>query len=401
MRTQSFWHSIRFVVLLLFIFLITFASHPTIMEMSRSAGMRSGTILSRYITIVFAVLFLLCFNIKSMLSPKTTRVLSLLLLVIFVFFVITFVVWKSRAMLLDITSIGMCLAAIMIGWQLNLNRRELAVFSIFYSVAILFVGLSQVFMNIGGFVIRDQYYADNKNSLGVMLAVGAVVSFMRGLSLQRNSARRFLCYALAVLTLICMVTIRSRAAYLSLFLIAVLMLRSYYIEKRISNNVLVGIIIFVAVLFFLPQSVFEYFYNSFFQNQDTFGITAGRSVRNREAIDVLMKYPLRGNMYAKADIGWVHNYPLNRAFEFGLFFSLPVLAAYLYLMCQVIKRSVRASVLNFGNVGFFALLVPFIISLAEPTFPFGPGTATVMSFLLFGISLKSIEIDRRFSEKGF
>lgn len=396
MKVQSsFWHSARFVILLLLILLVTFSSHPAIVMMSRAAGMKSGTILSRYILVVFAGLFLLCMNIKSMLSPKTIRVLLLVMMIIIVLFFITRAIWRSKAMLSDITSIGMCLAAIMIGWQLNLSKREMMIMSIVYAGSILFVGLSQIFTNIGGFIIKDQYFADNKNSLGVMMAVGGIILTMMAFSNQHKKMKRFLYYGFSILMLVCMLTIRSRAAYLAFILVIMLMFRDYYHEIKLSNNFIIGFILILAVLFFLPQSVYDYAFNSFFQNQDTYGITSGRSDRNRAALRVLSQYPLRGNMFAKDDVGWVHNYPLNRAFEFGLVFCLPILIAYLYLMVQTVKRALRASVLDYNNVGFFALLIPFIISFAEPTFPFGPGTATVMCYILFGISLKNNEIKSR------
>lgn len=395
MKVQSgFWHSARFFILLLLLLLVTFSSHPAIMMMSRAAGMKSGTILSRYILVVFAFLFILCLNVKSMLSPKLIRTLLLILMIIIVFFLITFAIWKSRSMLLDITSIGMCLAAIMIGWQLNLGQREIKIMSVVYAVSILFVGLSQIFINIGGFIIRDQYIADNKNSLGVMMAVGGIVFILMGIS-QNKTMKRMLYYALSILMLVCMLTIRARAAYLAFFLVVIFILRNYYREYKLSNNFIIGAILLLALLIFLPQSVYDYVFNSFFQNQDTYGITSGRSVRNRAALRVLSQYPLRGNMFAKDDVGWVHNYPLNRAFEFGIVFCLPILIAYIYIMVQIVKRALRASVMDYNNVGYFALLIPFIISLAEPTFPFGPGTATVMCYILFGISLKNSEIKSR------
>ena len=68
---------------------------------------------------------------------------------------------------------------------------------------------------------------------------------------------------------------------------------------------------------------------------------------------------------------------------------MPILCLYVYLFFIIIKGSLRSKVDNIGEVGFFAALVPFIVSMAEPTFPFGPGTATVFNFILLGAAIKS------------
>ena len=153
----TFWHKARYWMLLLLVFLITISSHPTIVDISRAAGMKSGTILSRYIILVFAGLFLMCLNVKSMLKPKMIRVCWFMWVCIVVYYLITFAAFGSKSMMGDIRSIAICLVAIMIGWQLDLDEKKLKIVLIAFSGLILFVGLMQVFVNVGGFVIRDQY----------------------------------------------------------------------------------------------------------------------------------------------------------------------------------------------------------------------------------------------------
>ena len=41
-----------------------------------------------------------------------------------------------------------------------------------------------------------------------------------------------------------------------------------------------------------------------------------------------------------------------------------------------------------GYLGYIALLVPFVCSMAEPSLPYGPGTSSIFSFILFGVALR-------------
>ncbi len=61
---------------------------------------------------------------------------------------------------------------------------------------------------------------------------------------------------------------------------------------------------------------------------------------------------------------------------------------YFVTLFTTLVRSGRMGTFNVFNAGYFALLIPFIISMAEPTYPFGPGTATVFNFILFGVALR-------------
>ena len=145
----SFWYRARYWVLLLLVVLITISSHPTIVDMSKAAGMKSGTILSRYIILVFAGLFLMCLNVKSMLKPKLVRVSWFIWGWIVVYYLITFAAFGKKGMMGDVRSIAISLVAIMIGWQLDLDEKKLRALLLAFSGLILFVGLMQVLTNVG------------------------------------------------------------------------------------------------------------------------------------------------------------------------------------------------------------------------------------------------------------
>ena len=164
-----------------------------------------------------------------------------------------------------------------------------------------------------------------------------------------------------------MLTVRARAATLTIGLMLLYILYERFKGKDFFAYLIMGLFLAVVVYVFIPNSVKEYVYNSFTQNYEDKDVTAGRAGRNAAALD----------------------YPLNRTFEFGIVFVIPILLLYLYLLFQAIIKTIRTNSRNNYNLGYYLLLIPFIISMAEPTFPFGPGTATVFNFLVFGASLRN------------
>lgn len=388
MNQTVFWQKTRFFVLLLLVLLITLSSHPTIVEVSRAAGMESGTILSRYIILVFALLFLVCFNLQSMLKPRIVRVCWFLFIFIVLFYMITFAVYGKRTMMADIRSIGICLVALMIGWQLDLDERRYRLLLLTFSGFTLFIGLMQVITNVGGFQILNQYHVDNKNSLGVMLTTSSIVFLLLGLNYEGKKKNKVLLLFLSVFTVVVLLTIRARAATLTFGLMALYIFYERYKGREFFFYLLLALFVSMVVFLVLPSSIKDFVYNSFFQNYEGGDITGGRVSRNAAALHVLADNIFTGNLNVGADIGWVHNYPLNRTFEFGIVYVLPIMLLYLYLLFYSIIKTVRSNNRDNHNIGYYVMIIPYIISMAEPTLPFGPGTATVFNFILFGLAFR-------------
>lgn len=384
----SFWHKARYWVLLLLVFLITISSHPVIVATSRAAGMESGTILSRYIILVYAGLFVMCINFKSMLKPKMVRVCWLLLLLVFLWYLITFSLFGRRIMLNDIRSILICLIAIMIGWQMDLDKKRFYIMLLVFASLTLFVGLMQVVTNVGGFVILDQYQADNKNSLGVMLVTSGIIYLVLALNAKSKRIVQIGLFALVVFALVILLTIRARAATLTIGIVLLYIFYERFKGKNFVFYLLIGVFVVVMIFLFMPESIKQYVLASFTQNYEGGDITAGRASRNRDALAYLSQHIWLGNIRREIDIPQIHNYPLNRTFEFGIVFAFPILLLYLYLLINTTVKTIKSDNRNTQNIGYYLLLIPFIISMAEPTFPFGPGTATVFNFITFGLALR-------------
>lgn len=387
---KKLYSAFRLIILVLFVFLITMSAHPKIVMRSKGVGLESGTILSRYIEIVFGVLFVLCLNIKSFLKSSFIRRSLLLLFIILFAYLCTFVFFNSRVMMGDFRAIGICIVAIMIGWQISLNRKSFVFVVLLFSALTVYVGFMQIRTFIGGFNIEDQYLTAHKNALGAMLATSLVLFMLVFCNTDRKRWWRRIYVCMMIFTFVVMLTIRVRAAMLASIIV---LLMVYYLNNKkggksfvitvLAMCVLIGLIIVV-----LPSSAKEFIYNSFTQNQGD-DITSGRMWRNIAAIEFIMEHPFFGNLNQGIHIAQIHNYPLITLYKYGLLFALPILILYLMIIVHAIKRSFRYKEINMFSIGYIAMFIPYIISMAEPTMPFGPGTAMTFNFFLFGVSLRN------------
>lgn len=388
---NKLWKYGRFGVLLLLVFLVTISSHPIVMDISSSVGIESGTFLSRYIILIFGVLFVLTFkyfDFKSYFRSRTIVVSWVTLIFIFLYSLITISFYGSTNMMEDGRAIMMSVAAIMIGWGLNLDRKRLYIILLAFAGLTLYVGLMQVMMNIGGFEIHDQYESDNKNALGAMLATGAIIFLFIGLDWKKTGWVRLLFFAGVLATIVVMLTIRSRTAILSFGMMVLFIFYERYKKKHFWAYLFCGIVLIIMLYYFMPQFIKDYVYNSFYQHYEVDDVTSDRLNRNMAGLRFLSQHFWVGNLNAYAELAWIHNYPLEKMYKYGFVFSLPILFIYLFLIVISIVKTFKSDNHDINSIGFYLLILLNIISMAEPTFPFGPGTATIFSFIIFGLSLR-------------
>ena len=384
----TFWQKARYWVLLLIIALITVAFHPIIIDTGKEAGLESGNILSPYIVMVFLLLFVMCFNIKDILKNKVIRVSLFIVLFIFVYYMFTRAAFGKRSMMGDLRSIGICLVGMMIGWQMNLDETRYKVALLLFAGLISLMGFFQVTMHVGGFEILDQSQVEGKNSMGVLLATASVIYLFFGLNTKSKPIVKVLFFALMVFVVVILLTIRARAATLTSAILILFVLFQRFKGKNFFFYLILGIFVTVIVYLILPDSAKQYVVNSFVQNQEM-DITSSRMDRNRAGFQFVMDHPFFGSLNVEAEMDWIHNYPLLKLFQYGIVFSFPIMLLYLYLLFYSLVKTTICNNKNNFNIGYFALLVPFVVSMAEPTLPFGPGTATLFNFVLFGMATRN------------
>lgn len=366
------------------VLLMAVSYHPVIVSASRGAGLESGTLLSRYILILFVALFVVSLPLMPRIRPRLLVSSVIWLFVIFFVGIFVSAIYNKHEMLSDLRSIAIVIASILVGWTVRVSRRQLSFILFIFGLTALFSGLSQVFSNIGGFQIEDQYLVDSKNSLGAMLATAGVAFLFlwKNLSIKTLRSVSLVC---AIVGLVVIVTIRARSALLAVMIVSVIYI--YYFSKNRRNTVMTFIFIAMALsaLILIPSDINEYLYNSIFSGTQADDVSSGRIGVYEAALQFLSQNILVGNIENNHHLPWIHNYLLLNLYEYGVFFSWPILCFYFYLLIHSIKYLIRTKV-GFQYIGYTIVLIPYVISMLEPTFPFGPGTVTVINFILLGMT---------------
>ena len=373
---------LKFYLIIILVCLLTLYYHPFVIDLPNI----QITFLAPSINVVFGLLFIISFDLKNI--QKSKVIIKLLTLILLIVLILSF-----ANMLFDFNYIGEIRAliipifAIIIGWQYKINENKLLIIIYLLIILTLYISLSHVFINVGGFII-DQYKVFHKNTIGVIVSTSIILSLILLLNTNTNKILKIFLLLSIVFLLISLLTFRARTATLVSILFLIFILYKKFSTRNVFFGGL-GLIIFIIFLvLIIPDNAKNFVVDSFLQNTGD-DITSGRSDINKEAIYFLKDNLLIGNLKNTAkNIEWVHNYPLLKIFEFGLFFSFPILLMYLYLLFTLIKENLKKDIFNIYNAGFVILLIPFAISMAEPTFPYGPGTATIFNFILFGISLR-------------
>lgn len=373
------------MLLYILLFLSAISYHPTIINMSRIAGYENGTILSRYIILVFGAVLLLSFSVDTIRQSKLIRRYIIWLAVIFTTAIIIQAFFRNRDMIHELRSFVIVLGAIMIGYDMKMGDRRFRAIILVFCLTTLFSGVMQVLVNNGGFRIANQYLTDSKNSLGAMLATTTFALYY--LSRQYNTVLvKIIILFLALTSLVVTVTIRARMGVVAVALVG---MYYYFLIKRsrsvIITIALVGVIGFFAILL-MPGAVSDYLLSSFTAGTQGEDFTSGRIYTYAAAISYLMESPLLGNILKLNQISWIHNFLLLTLYQYGILFSWPIYILYFYILIRAIRQSLKLPAESTECFGYVCLLLPFIISMAEPTFPFGPGTVNLFNFILLGMA---------------
>lgn len=260
-----------------------------------------------------------------------------------------------------------------------------------YGGMVLYATFMQIMVNLGGFTLSAVYLQYGKNTLGVMTSSSCIALAYYGIVDNRKWVK-LLTIAMAAVLLTFTITIRARASFLSTFLLlGYILYKKMQTDNRMADRffkysfVVVSGILILSLFAETMSSVIDYIYESFTLNQGD-DLTSGRLNRNEIALDIIANNPLWGNLEAGAQYEWVHNYFLRQFSSYGLIAGFPLLALYLYFVFFALKNVHRRN-LGLKNIGYMVILIPIIISLEEPTFPYAPGTGTILSFTMLGYSM--------------
>lgn len=308
-----------------------------------------------------------------------------------------------NASLNEIRELAIPLMALVIGLSLEPNRKFLKALFVVFILSSVYVGFRQIMTHLGGFVINSQYLTDSKNSIGGMLGVASTIGMMMALDVENRKPFRIFMLILAFVLLVENLTIRARSAVVAQLLIVFYLFYKYTREHKVKSSTVVLTLLALAIIaVLLPSSFYHFFYDSFFKGK-TEDFLSDRGDRVEKALGILYANPFFGNLKEGIHVAWVHNYFLLKAYSFGLLGGLPWLVLYLYIIVKQVKYSLKVKTIRMDNFGFFLLFIPLFISLAEPTFPYGPGTINFLPFMMLGYSMSVMkpEVRKKVSVHNF
>lgn len=355
------------------------------------------------ITIFVLTGILLILSLKENLQqlPLVIKVWFLLLPILIVEYLVFIGIFNNQQDILsEFILLTLALSVTIIGYGMNLDSKSFNRLTLVYSLLLVYVGVSQVIHNFGGFVIKQQYADFAKNSFGPMIGT-AIISNMIVYN-KMSKGVKILTVILSLINFAVLLTIRARAATATLlfFIFIAAAKHLFTIPKtktQLRNSVFVIIISIILGVIFIEKIhlAFEYIYNSLFISVDNGGdLSSGRTERNILAWNTFLENPFWGLLGTNQEIPWVHNYLLLNLSKYGLTGGMIQIIIYMSLGFYLAKNIIHNKVFDRIFLGFALILYMYFISFAEPTFPFGPGTAVLYSFLCFG---QSIKLKRRIS----
>lgn len=383
-------NNINIILIFILLLLSALSYHPSFVNL---ADNNTGSPFSIYITGITVFLFAINFN-----EPWTRSRFFVKSIVLFLFAVIIglFVIGFFNSYYEnDLRNIAIALAITFIGYNSNLSLRNILIISFAYYILILAVTWSQVQTNIGGFIILDQYAAFAKNSLGVLSSVATIGTFILSFSV-RGQAKRILLLSVFFVLFFLILTIRARASTIAVFIICCFYLIKRYpphSKKVINTLLIITILLFVLAFSGALHYIENFVYNSFvLHNEDDF--SNERIDRAADAWEMFIQNPLWGIMDVKpASIGftYVHNYMLRILAYYGIIGGSFFISIYIFQSYHIIKHCFKQNSHDIRFIGYWITLSLLFSSLAEPTFPYGPGTAVLGAYLSLGFSIKLTE----------
>lgn len=380
------------VLLTILLILAAFSYHPLFLQSETLS-------LNLYVYAITLLLLALNFYPKRILNMRFLPIFLLLAMVVIVAALLFKAVGLDGEYLSEIPAILLPCVLIIIGYNAPISTKDWVVILLIYCGSLIYVLSTQIMTNIGAFQIAEEYImGSEKNAAGVMLAVAIVALLLLYFAHRDKLSLPIRCVTLAMLAVLflVMVTLRARGAILTVgicIILAFFQMRKFKRETHFFRylKILGGgaavLLLLLLVSGFPIMSIYDYFYDSFFLNKEG-DFSSGRMERNLAAIEVIRESPVWGRMVYNVDIKWVHNYLLLKLSDYGIVGALPLLISYFYLAFFVVREHLKKNSFTFENIGFWVLLVLLIISLVEPSLPYAPGTAVVLSYLLLGFSLK-------------
>jgi len=250
---------------------------------------------------------------------------------------------------------------------------------------------------IGG-AVSVRYMVEGKNQVGPILGIACILALCRLVAREEPLLVKALLgkalYMFALFVLFSsLILVRNRTGIVAVLILAGIVLfrelRRLPLQRRASATLITSVVLGAAILLGWMEFVGQYLWDSLTLNYDVSdpnSLSTGRVAGYAEAARFLGTYPLFGEVFSGEYLGsTAHNFLLNAWVRFGLIGAIPVGVIYLVLWGVAVLGVVRAVAgVSPEFMTACALLFTLLVSLAEYTYPFGPGTSTAMVWFLLG-----------------
>ena len=377
MLAEKNWNNRISIALLYLLLAAVFVSYIPIIYLTNLYDLFSLGIMGMMVLLVLITFF------KSYFINNRFLVSVLFLIVFLVIEFIVFYVGHLRFRIDDVRQIIIVFLCMVVGYTLNITERQLSNMSLFYIISSILLGLYAIVFYTGSFSFAgNRTLITGKNQIGGIVAVGGAIAVFYYFT---SETRKKLYLLIAVLSFFVSAVLRDRSAFVAfIFFIIMVSFKKFPAYK----------VFFVLSITFLMYFLFKSTIDNFFMNAligrgslDINNLSTGRSSRNEIGIQYLSDHFWEGELFHSANISLIHNYLLLRLVRYGVW-SMFFVAVYLLFLVKIIKEYFLEKQFQLDNMGFFIPIIPFFISLLEPSFPFGPGTVQVFVYVLFGYALQ-------------
>lgn len=241
-----------------------------------------------------------------------------------------------------------------------------------------------------GDLSNKQYAYAGKNSLAPILLCSALVLFLmfspKNKLLFRGSR------LIAIISLVVMVMLRSRATLLGAFYVVY-----YFIFKSSNKKVRIAVLALtlLSVLAILASGgIYDTVVNNIILGardaDDMNDVSSGRLMYFAIALDLIPRHPWIG-----AGDYYVDCMPLNILTEFGIF-GLTIITLFLLYIYKSLSRLDKTNAIY--QCAYILYMVFIINALFEARAPFGPGVKSFMLWMFYGFAMAECDTRRAAAE---
>ncbi len=340
------------------------------------------------IVIIATISMLFVFNFRK--SIKYYRQISIVRIHFWGLLIFTFVLLLLLPFGLEIDfnparDLALALVVLLIGLNMNLKKKQFTRLINIYIVLYTLAALSIVYVFASGFVINEQYLPVPKNQLAPAFGVAFILAVY--FAFKKKGIGKWFYYILSALLGASLLVIRGRAVIVAVFL--TLFIFIFYYVRSTKRRFLI-IAVSLIIIPFIGQFVYEAMFLNF-DISDMNSISTGRWSRNIMGIDYFLKHPLFGTLEQTFTGKTIHNYILITLVSYGALLGSIVLFIYFKYIFRIIK-AIRQNTFQYFEVGPLVMVIIFVISLSEYTYPYAPGSAIFFPFFLMGQYLKQQSI---------